>query len=220
MTTAAGEMRLATKGRGVVEIKPDWKMQLMSAITDPNIALILLMIGIYGILFEFWSPGAVAPGVIGGISLIVALTALSVLPVNLGGLALLASRHRPDGGRGISAPASASPGWAGSSAFVVGALFLFDPAEADIPIRVSWQVIAGMAILSAGFFIGMPRLCRPGAPAPGAHGSRADDRQHRRGRELGRRTKAASRFTARSGRRGRARASPRARRCASSAARA
>ena len=71
-----------TKGRSVVELKPDWKMQLMSVITDPNIALILLMIGIYGILFEFWSPGAVAPGVVGGICLIVALTALSVLPVN------------------------------------------------------------------------------------------------------------------------------------------
>ena len=84
-------MRLATKGRSVVELKPDWKMQLMSAITDPNIAFILLMIGIYGILFEFWTPGAVAPGVIGGISLIVALTALSVLPVNYAGLACCSS---------------------------------------------------------------------------------------------------------------------------------
>ena len=87
--TAAGEVRLDTRGRSVVKLKPDWKMQVMSAITDPNIALILMMIGIYGILFEFWSPGAIAPGVVGGISLIVALTALSVLPVNSGGLALL-----------------------------------------------------------------------------------------------------------------------------------
>jgi membrane-bound serine protease (ClpP class) len=154
VTTAAGEMRLQTKGRSVVELKPDWKMQLMSAITDPNIALILLMIGFYGILFEFWSPGTIAPGVVGSISLIVGLTALSVLPVNLGGLALLllgialmvAEHFTP--GFGIA-------GLGGITAFVVGALFLFDPAEADVPIRVSWQVIAGMAILSAGFFVGV-----------------------------------------------------------------
>jgi len=154
VTTAAGEVRLETKGRSVVELKRDWKMQLMSAITDPNIALILLMIGVYGILFEFWSPGTIAPGVIGGISLIVALTALSVLPVNLGGLALLLL------GIALMVAEHFSPGFGiaglgGITAFVVGALFLFDPAEADVPIRVSWQVIAGMAILSAGFFIGI-----------------------------------------------------------------
>ena len=154
VATAAGEMRLATKGRRVVELKPDWKMQVMSAIADPNIALILLMIGIYGILFEFWTPGVVAPGVIGGICLIVALTALAVLPVNLGGLALLllgialmvAEAHAP--GFGVL-------GLGGIVAFAVGALFLFDPAEADIPIRVSWQVVTGMAVLSAGFFVGV-----------------------------------------------------------------
>jgi membrane-bound serine protease (ClpP class) len=81
VSTAAGETRLDTRGRSIIELKPNWRMQVMSVIADPNIAIILLMIGIYGILFEFWNPGAVAPGVIGGISLLVALTALSVLPV-------------------------------------------------------------------------------------------------------------------------------------------
>jgi membrane-bound serine protease (ClpP class) len=154
VTTAAGEVRLDTKGRGITEMKPDWKLQVMSAIADPNIALILLMIGIYGILFEFWSPGAIAPGVIGGISLILALTALSVLPVTLAGLALLllgialmlAEAFTP--GFGIA-------GLGGIVAFVMGALFLFDPAEADIPIKVSWQVVASLALLSAGFFAGV-----------------------------------------------------------------
>jgi membrane-bound serine protease (ClpP class) len=154
VTTAAGEIRLATKGRGTLELKPDWKLQLMSVITDPNVALILLMIGIYGILFEFWSPGAVAPGVIGGISLIVALAALAVLPVNFAGLALLLL------GVALMVTEALTPGFGivglgGVVAFVLGALFLFDPAGADIPIAVSWQVVAGMAVLSAGFIAGV-----------------------------------------------------------------
>ena len=154
VTTTAGEVRLDTKGRSVVELKPDWKMQLMSAITDPNIALILLMIGIYGILFEFWSPGAIAPGVIGGISLIVALTALAVLPVNYAGLALLLF------GVALMVAEAFTPGFGiaglgGIAAFAVGALFLFDPAQSDVPIAVSWQVVAGMAVLSAAFFAGV-----------------------------------------------------------------
>lgn len=154
VTTAAGEIRLDTKGRSVVELKPDWKMQVMSAITDPNIALILLMIGIYGILFEFWSPGAVAPGVVGGICLIVALAALSLLPVNYAGLALLLF------GLALMVAEAFHPsfgivGLGGIVAFAIGALFLFDPAQSDIPIAVSWQVVAGLAALSAAFFAGV-----------------------------------------------------------------
>jgi membrane-bound serine protease (ClpP class) len=154
VTTTAGQIRLATKARSVVDMKPDWKMQLMSAITDPNVALILLMIGLYGILFEFWSPGAVAPGVIGGICLIVALTALAVLPVNYAGLALLlfgialmvAEAFTP--GIGIM-------GLGGAAAFAIGALFLFDPAGADIPIAVAWQVVLGLTLVSTLFFGGI-----------------------------------------------------------------
>jgi membrane-bound serine protease (ClpP class) len=153
-TTAAGETRLETKGRGTVELKPDWKMRVMSAIADPNIALILLMIGIYGILFEFWTPGAVAPGVVGGICLLVALTALSVLPVNYAGLALLLL------GIGLMVAEAFSPsfgilGLGGVVAFALGALFLFDPEQSDIPIRVSWRVVAGLTALSVAFFAGI-----------------------------------------------------------------
>src|SRR5262245_17054891 len=152
IATASGEVRLATKGRRVAEMKPDWKMEIMSTITDPNIALILLMIGVYGIIFEFLTPGAIAPGVVGGVCLIVALTALSVLPVNLGGLALLLF------GIALMVVEAFTPsvviGLGGLVAFVLGALFLFDPADTDIPIRVSWQVLVGMAVLSAAFFTG------------------------------------------------------------------
>jgi membrane-bound serine protease (ClpP class) len=129
-------------------------MQVMSAISDPNVALILLMIGIYGILFEFWTPGVVAPGVVGGISLLVALAALSVLPVNYAGLALLLF------GIGLMVAEAFSPsfgvlGLGGVVAFALGALFLFDPEQSDIPIRVSWQVVAGLTALSATFFAGI-----------------------------------------------------------------
>ncbi len=153
VNTASGVLQLTTKGRRVVEIKPDWKMEVLSAITDPNVALLLLMIGIYGIIFEFLTPGAIAPGVVGGVSLIVALTALSVLPVNLGGLALLLF------GIALMVVETLAPsvivGLGGLVAFVLGALFLFDPGEADIPIRVSWQVLLGMAALSAALFMGV-----------------------------------------------------------------
>jgi membrane-bound serine protease (ClpP class) len=154
VVTPAGKVRLETKGRPVVELTPDWKAQFMSVISDPNIALVLLMIGIYGLFFEFWSPGAVAPGVIGGICLIVALAALSVLPVNYAGLALLAL------GVALMAAEAFLPsfgvvGLGGIAAFVLGALFLFDPGQSDIPIQASWPVVASLTAVSAVFFLGV-----------------------------------------------------------------
>jgi membrane-bound serine protease (ClpP class) len=152
--TTVGEVRLATKGSRIVELKPDWKTQIMQVISDPNVALILLMIGIYGILFEFWNPGAVAPGVIGGICLLVALAALSALPVNYAGLALLIL------GVALMVAEAFMPsfgilGLGGIVAFAIGALFLFDPDQSDIPIQVSWQVVAGLTALSAAFCLGV-----------------------------------------------------------------
>ena len=63
MRTADGERRLVTKDKPVVEIAPDFRTRFLAVIADPNVAFILMLIGVYGILFEFWHPGAVAPGV-------------------------------------------------------------------------------------------------------------------------------------------------------------
>jgi len=74
--------RLTTEGLEVVTAAPDWRTELLAVITDPNVAFILMLIGVYGLIFEFLNPGAVAPGLVGSISLLVALYALNLLPIN------------------------------------------------------------------------------------------------------------------------------------------
>lgn len=148
VTTASGEQRLAVRNAIVTPLEPDWKAQLLSTITDPNVAFILLMIGVYGLLAEFWTPGLTAPGIVGGICLIVALMALSALPISYAGLALLAL------GLVLMVAEAFVPGFGmlglgGIVAFVLGAVFLFDPAGADIDFRVAWPVIASAALTSA-----------------------------------------------------------------------
>src|SRR5215475_6446959 len=81
--------RLATAGLDVVTAAADWRTELLAVITDPNVAFSLMLIGVYGLIFEFLNPGAVAPGLIGSISLLVALYALNLLPINYAGAALV-----------------------------------------------------------------------------------------------------------------------------------
>ncbi|MFN3743999.1 MAG: NfeD family protein [Hyphomicrobiaceae bacterium] len=147
VSIAGVDRRISTQGRAVVDFEPDWRTRFLGAIADPNIALILLMIGVYGLLFEFWSPGALVPGVIGGISLMLGLVALSLLPVSYAGLALLLL--------GVAlmvaeafAPGLGILGIGGLVAFVVGALFLFDPAASDIDLSLAWPVVFGAALTS------------------------------------------------------------------------
>jgi membrane-bound serine protease (ClpP class) len=80
---------LKTEGLAIKTLKMSFRDQLLSIISDPNIALILFMLGVYGILFEFWSPGAIFPGVIGGICIILAFFAFQMLPINYAGVALI-----------------------------------------------------------------------------------------------------------------------------------
>ncbi len=119
--------------------------QLLGVISNPNVALILMMIGIYGIIFEFVNPGSVVPGVVGAICLTLALYALNQLPLDYAGLALV--------GFGVAfmvaeafTPAFGILGFGGLVAFVIGAAMLVDT---DVPAyQVSWWVIGVMAALS------------------------------------------------------------------------
>ncbi len=148
------ERTLATKGAAAKTIEPDWRTRLLAVISDPNIAFILLMIGFYGVILEFWHPGTLAPGVIGAICLILALISLSTLPVHYGALALLLL--------GIAlmvaevfTPGTVVLGIGGVIAFIVGAIFLFEGGDTDIDISVSLPVVLGAAATTAGLVFGI-----------------------------------------------------------------
>ena len=151
---AAGERVLRTRDAEVETLPLDWRTRLLAIITDPNIAFFLLMIGIYGVLLEFWHPGTFIPGTIGAICLILALIALAALPVNFGALALLLL------GLGLMVAEAFTPGIGilgigGLVAFVGGAIFLFEGAEADFRVGVSPPVIAGAALVTGGLIFGI-----------------------------------------------------------------
>lgn len=147
---AGADRTLSTRDAEIVNVTPDWRTQLLGIIADPNVAFILLLIGIYGLLFEFWTPGAIIPGVLGSICLLLALIALSVLPVQYGALGLLLLGVALMIGEAFT-PGIGALGIGGLVAFVVGSFYLFETDAADFDFRVSLSVIAGAAIVSAGF---------------------------------------------------------------------
>ena len=148
----AGSVKLATAQAAVVTLEPDWRNRLLAVISDPSLVLILMMIGIYGLLFEFMNPGFVAPGVIGGVSILLALWGLQMLPVNYAGLALILL--------GIAffvaeafVPSYGALGIGGVAAFGFGALLLIDSELPGFGIPLS--LIAVATIVSAAFVIGV-----------------------------------------------------------------
>jgi membrane-bound serine protease (ClpP class) len=164
------EHTLATKNAAVTVIEADWRTRALSIISDPNVAFILLLIGFYGIIFEFWNPGTFAPGVIGGICLLLALTGLSALPVHYGALALLLLGIALMIGEAFT-PGVIVLGIGGVAAFLVGAFFLFDAPGADIEIAVSLPLIVGAAMTTAGLVFGVVAVAikaRARPPAAGA----------------------------------------------------
>ena len=144
------EVQLATAAAETIEYQPDWRTRVLAVIADPSIAYILLLVGIYGLLFEFLSPGYYAPGVIGAISLLLALFALQMLPVSFTGLALIAV------GVGLFLAEHFVPGFGvlgvgGIVAFVIGSIMLID---SDVPgFRIPWSLIGAAAVASALFLL-------------------------------------------------------------------
>lgn len=152
--TADGDTTLATRNALVVPFESNWRVQFIDTITDPNVAMILLAIGFYGIVFEFWSPGLAGPGIVGGICLIIALMGLSALPISYAGAALLLL------GLALMTAEAFAPGFGilgigGVIASIFGMAFLFDPAGADIEFGIDWQVILAIALTSALFLSGL-----------------------------------------------------------------
>lgn len=164
------ETILNTKNAEIVAVPPDWRTKALSAISDPNVAFLLLMIGFYGLILEFWNPGTFVPGVVGAISLIVGLTALTALPVNYGALGLLVLGVLLMIGEAFT-PGIGVLGIGGLAAFIVGALFLFEGGGTDIEFAVSRWLVFGSAITTAGMIlaiVGTALSARRRAPATGA----------------------------------------------------
>jgi membrane-bound serine protease (ClpP class) len=142
-----GERRsLATAGLSIRTEEPGWLLRLLATITDPNVAFILMIVGVYGLIFEFSNPGTVAPGVIGGICLVLGLYALNMLPVDYTGLALILL------GLAFLIAEAFNPtlvlGLGGLAAFLLGAMMLIDTDSPEF--QISWTVIGGALVASIG----------------------------------------------------------------------
>jgi membrane-bound serine protease (ClpP class) len=149
------ERRLTSAELVVVRQQPNWKTRLLAIISDPNVAYILLLVGIYGLVYEFSNPGAVLPGTVGAVSLLLALYAFQLLPINYAGMALIIL--------GLAlmiaeafAPSFGALGLGGAAAFIVGSFILIDTEAPGFGLSI--PLIVGFAIGSAlllFFVVGM-----------------------------------------------------------------
>ena len=177
-------LTLDTARATVERVAPDWRSRLLAVIGDPSIAYILMLLGIYGLIYEFANPGMLFPGVVGGICLLLALFALQVMPISYAGLALMIL--------GIVMmiseafiPSFGALGIGGLIAFVIGSVMLIDT---DLPgYGIPWALIvpvAGASALFSFFVAGMAIKARRRPVVTGAEeligaaGEILDDMEH------------------------------------------
>ncbi|MDR3502239.1 MAG: nodulation protein NfeD [Legionella sp.] len=144
------KITLNTTNPQIQRVNPDWRTYFLSLITNPTVAYLLLLLGIYGIFFELVNPGFVLPGVIGAIALLIAFYALQLLPVNYAGFLLIIV------GVGFIIaeaflPTFGSLGVGGTIAFLIGSIMLIDGPEHTL--HVAWSAIWGMAVVNIVIFI-------------------------------------------------------------------
>ena len=167
-SSRAESVKLATAQAVVVMLEPDWRGRLLAVIGEPGLVLMLMMIGVYGLLFEFMNPGFVAPGVIGGVCLLLALWGLQMLPINYAGLALILL--------GIAffvaeafVPSHGALGIGGVVAFGFGALLLIDSDSPGFGIPLS--LIGAVTLVSAAFVIGVAGMAAKARRRPVVSGA-------------------------------------------------
>ncbi|TDT38555.1 membrane-bound serine protease (ClpP class) [Halospina denitrificans] len=151
-----GVMRmLALKEHSLARVEKDWRTEFLTVITNPNVAYILMLVGIYGLILEFYNPGMGVPGVVGGISLLVGLYALQMLPISYVGLGLILL------GIGLMAVEAFSPsfgilGGGGAVSFIVGSIMLMDT---DLPgYQIAMPLIAALAVTTVVIMVFVVRM--------------------------------------------------------------
>jgi membrane-bound serine protease (ClpP class) len=152
ISLSSGKKVLDTKNVEVINIEMNFQEKILDLLSDPNIAYILFMIGMYGIMFELYNPGSIFPGVIGGISLIIAFYSLHTLPVNYAGLALIIFAVILF----IAEIKVVSHGLltiGGIISLILGSIMLIDTESTLEIIKISWQVILVIVIFTSAFFI-------------------------------------------------------------------
>lgn len=167
---AEREVKLAVAGAPLAAFEPDWRGRALAILSDPSIALVLMMIGIYGLLFEFMSPGFVLPGVVGGVCLLLGLFGLQMLPVNYAGVALVALGVAFLVGEAFL-PSFGSLGIGGVAALAFGALLLFDT---DVPgFSVPRSLVLTLALVSAAFVFALAAMAAKARRRPVVTGGEA-----------------------------------------------
>jgi membrane-bound serine protease (ClpP class) len=144
--TQFGAIQLKTDGLVIEEFEADWRVRLLSVLTNPNVAYLLMLAGIYGLLLEGYNPGAILPGVVGAVSLLLALYAFQILDVNYAGLALIALGIALIIGEAFS-PSLGVLGIGGIISFVIGSILLFDTGVPGF--EIARGLIGGAALGAA-----------------------------------------------------------------------